>query len=105
MKKTLIICALGALLGGCTQSEIGKQDCEVNNQGNIRVRSIQNETFAIYLNGGYKGPVGAGQTVTYEDITAGTYTIEAREVDYIFSQDIYSASITLTQCETETVNF
>ena len=79
--------------------------CEQNNQGTLSVRSLHDEAFNVYLNGGYKGTVGAYTTVYYDNITPGTYTFEAKEIDYVFIQDVYNASVTVTQCETFTVQF
>lgn len=107
MKKVGILAALISLIAfGCQQqADIYTPQCEEDNQGKVSVRSFQNEAFGIYLNNGYKGTVGAYQTVVFEEITAGTYTLEAREISYVFAQDIYNASVTITACETATVNF
>lgn len=107
IKNHVLLIALPALmLAGCTKDgTISTPSCQRNNHGTLLVRSVQDEAFHIYLNGGYKGTVGAFQTVSYANLTPATYTFEAKEVDYTFFQDTYNASVTVTQCQSFTVQF
>ena len=102
---TLCFAIFGTSSCSKNDTEDLRPSCEVNEVGGIRVESYQDEAFGIYINDGYKGVVGAYGSLQLDNISRGTYTFKAKEIDYVFVQDVYNASVTVTQCQTQTVNF
>lgn len=109
MKKAFIITALLGLgtLSGCQKDlEDMRPACEVNNKGDIYLRSINSDPYLVELNGVSKGTIGPYGTMSLDDVNVGTHTVRATQLSgWFLSPRVYSSQVSVTQCQTQQVNF
>lgn len=90
MKKLLLILLVTTAIAGCNKENDPynyRPDCEINDQGSISVRSTQDESYYVYIDGVSRGVIGAYQTASFSNIAAGTHLVQTKEVNYVFIQD------------------
>ena len=109
MKKLVYILAVSAVtfsFSGCTKdNQQFTPACETNNTGTLKVVCNLEDPYKVYLNNAYKGTVGAYTSKDFGDITSGTYSTRYEQASgYVFYPTEYTASVTITRCQTKQIN-
>jgi hypothetical protein len=112
MKKLLTILmavALMATVSSCKKDDPNDPNnpnaapCVQNNTGTLKVDSYKDDPYYIYVNGAYKGTVGAYGVVSYT-LSAGTYSTKyTQKSGYILYPTEYTSSVNITKCYETTV--
>ena len=71
----------------------------------ITLSSYEDESYYYYVNGSYIGTIGAYGYEVLTNLSAGTYNVEFKEVDYVFSQTTYSGSTYVSCGDNKTLTF
>lgn len=104
MKKFVLIGLILSVISLVSCNKETGPDCEVNNWGYLTVDSYFDDPYDVYIDGAYKGTVSAFGVVTYGNISSGTHATEYRQASgFLFTPDVYTLSINISDCNTETV--
>ncbi|MBL7105676.1 MAG: hypothetical protein ISS18_15225 [Bacteroidales bacterium] len=98
MKKLIILIFAAILIAGISC----KKDEDV--MGKIRVVNNDNEAYNIYLNGDFKTALDGNKYIIYT-LLPGSYNIKAKEVDWLFYQNVYEDNCYLTAGGEELFSF
>jgi hypothetical protein len=74
-------------------------------QNFIDITSYETESYYYYVNGVKKGTIQANGFAFLSGLSNGTYLLEFKEVDYIFSQTTYSKNVTLSCGAYQSITF
>lgn len=106
MKRFLLLAAIMAFLGCEKDAPLsGETPCMEENWGHLKIRNNLGEAYNVYVDGAFKKKLFDGQSFILEALPPKSYTVEAREIDYVFSQNIQKKTTTVVMCETTTVSF
>lgn len=106
---TVLLVSVLVLFNGCKKDDPNDPNnpnaapCIQNNSGTLAVDNYEDDPYYVYVNGAYRGTVGAFGYSTYS-ITAGTYSTKYTQASgYILYPTEYTSSVTIVKCQTSTV--
>jgi len=88
------------LLTSCLQDPDLNPRCQVDNFGTLKVENKFNDQYNVYVNNSYKGRVNAKSSISFDDLSVGTYSTYYEQANgYLLYPTTFSLSVTISRCK------
>jgi hypothetical protein len=87
------------MLQSCFKDNDLNPGCQVNNLGTLKVKNNMNHPYDVFVNSAYRGTVPSKGERSYDDLTAGTYSVYYEQSSgYILYPTTFNQSVTIVRC-------
>jgi len=88
------------MLSSCLKDPDLNPSCQSNNLGTLKVQNNKDHPYDVYVNNSYRGTAPSKGSKTFNDLTAGTYSIYYEQANgYVLYPTTYNQSVTIIRCQ------